>query len=313
MRAWVGHQARALGSTLRKLVRTPLSTLFNVMVLGIALALPAGLYVGLVNLQNAARAAAPEPQLSVFMALDTTRAEVREANTRLKKHDRIARVRHVPREQALENMKRASGMAGIVDGLGENPLPDAFVVDAKDSSPAALQRLRAELAGWPKVAFVQLDAEWAQRLDAVLKLGRVALLLLGTLLAFALVAVTFNTIRLQILTQREEIEVATLIGATAAFIRRPFLYYGALLGLLGGLAACALVWVAMTVLNGALTDLSYLYGARWALRYLSSVDAASLLGFAVMLGWWGAWLSVARHLSEAAPGKRLLTSQPVDL
>jgi len=293
------QQWRSLGSTLGKLARSPLSALFNVVVLGIALALPAALYVGLVNLQHAARAAAPEPQLTVFMALDAGRADTRFVETRLAKHADVAKVRYVPRDQALEELKRASGMAEIAEALGQNPLPDAFVVDARDSSPAAIQRLRNDLDGLPKVALVQLDAEWAQRLDAVLQLGRVALMLLATLLAFALVAVTFNTIRLQILTRREEIEVASLIGATAAFIRRPFLYYGALLGLLGGVASCALVWAAATVLNGALADLAYLYGARWQLRYPSSADAASLLAFAAALGWLGAWLSVSRHLADA--------------
>ena len=301
MSAWLTQQWRSLGATLGKLLRFPLSTLFNVIVLGIALALPAALYVGLVNMQHAARAAAPEPQLSVFMALDAGRADIREVQTRLAKHPGVASLRHVPREQALEQLKGASGMAGIAEGLGHNPLPDAFVVDARDSSPAALQRLRTELAGLPKVALVQLDSEWAQRLDAALKLGRLALVLLATLLAFALVAVTFNTIRLQILTRREEIEVATLIGATAAFIRRPFLYYGALLGFLGGVAACVLVWAAASAFNGALADLAYLYGTRWQLRYLSAADAASLLAFAAGLGWLGAWLSVSRHLAEARP------------
>ena len=299
MSTWLTRQWRALGGTLGKLLRSPLSTLFNVVVLGIALALPSGLYVGLLNLQHAARAAAPEPQLTVFMALDASRTDASEIEARLKKHPGIAKLRYVPRDQALEELKRASGMAGIAEGLGQNPLPDAFVVDARDSSPAALQRLRAELAALPRVALVQHDAEWAQRLDAVLKLGRLALMLLATLLAFALVAVTFNTIRLQILTRREEIEVSTLIGATAAFVRRPFLYYGALLGLLGGLAACAVVWAAASAFNGALADLAYLYGARWQLLYPSAADAASLLGFAAGLGWLGAWLSVSRHLLEA--------------
>lgn len=282
-----------------KLLRSPLSTLFNVVVLGIALALPAALYVGLVNLQHAARTAAPEPQLTVFMALDATRGHTRAVEARLKNHAEVAKLRYVPREEALEEMKRASGMAGITEGLGHNPLPDAFVVDARDASPEALQRLRAEFAGLPKVALVQLDSEWAQRLDAALKLGRLALMLLATLLAFALVAVTFNTIRLQILTQREEIEVATLIGATAAFIRRPFLYYGALLGLLGGVVSCGLVWAAASALDSALGDLAQLYGARWQLHPLSAADAASLLAFAAALGWVGAWLSVSRHLNEA--------------
>lgn len=299
MKAWIGQQARAFRLTCGKLARTPLSTLFNVLVLGIALALPSGLYLGLVNLQTAARAASPEPQLTVFAALDADGAEIKDIGERLEKHAAIAQVRYISREQALEEMKRASGIAGIADGLGGNPLPDAFVVDTRDSSPAALEQLRAELAEWPRIDFVQLDAQWAQRLDAVLKLGRVAVMLLATLLAFALVAVTFNTIRLQILTQRDEIEVASLIGATAGFIRRPFLYLGALLGLLGGAAACSLVWLAMTILNAALIDLSHLYGASWQLQFLPPTDVASVLVFAAALGWLGAWLSVSRHLAGA--------------
>jgi cell division transport system permease protein len=301
MRAWLLHHVRAAGATLGKLGRSPLSTLFNVIVVAIALALPAGLYVALTNIQQAVRTLSPEPQLTVFVALDATKAEVSLIDTRLKEHPQVARLRYVPRERALEDMKRSSGMGGIVEALDRNPLPDAFVLDAADPAPEVMERLRTEIGAWPRVAHVQLDAEWAQRLDAVLKVGRAALLLLGTVLAFSLVAITFNTIRLQMLTQREEIEVTTLIGATDGFIRRPFLYYGAVLGLLGGLAACGLVWTATTVLNGALIDLSYLYGARWEVAQLSWRDSASLLAFAAALGWLGAWMSVARHLARVRP------------
>jgi cell division transport system permease protein len=301
MRAWTAHHARAAGSTLRKIVRSPLTTLFNVLVVGIALALPAALYVGLVNVQKAVRAVSPEPQLTLFLALDASKSDASLIDTRLKEHPQVARLRYVPRERAFEDMKRVAGMGGVVEALDRNPLPDAFVVDAADASPEAMERLRAELAALPKVAHVQVDTEWAQRLDAALKVGRAALLLFGTVLGFALVAITFNTIRLQILTQREEIEVATLIGATDGFIRRPFLYYGAALGTLGGLAACGLVWAATTVLNGALIDLSYLYGARWEIGQLAVGDSVSVLGFAAVLGWLGAWLSVGRHLSHVRP------------
>jgi cell division transport system permease protein len=295
----VRQQLRACGTTAAKLLRTPLATLFNVAVLGIALALPALLYVGLLHLQNAARAAAPKPQISVFLEHTATRAEAREIEARLKGHPSVAHVRYIPREQALEDLKRLSGLAGIAESLGHNPLPDAFVLETRDGSPAELQRVRAEVARWPRVAFVQLDSEWAERLAAVLRLGRLALFIVGTLLAFALVAVTFNTIRLQILTQREEIEVTGLIGATPRYIRRPFLYYGAVLGLLGGLVAWAVVWAATQALNSALTDLSALYGASWTLRSLSVRDGAALLAFAAALGWLGAWLSVSRHIVEA--------------
>ena len=301
MTRWLAQHTRSLGRSLTKLARAPVANLLNVLVLAVALAVPTGLYVALSNLQNAARAASPEPQLTMFLALDAGAGDVRELQNRLKAHPAVAQFRFVPRAEALEQLERASGMSGLIEGLPENPLPDAFVIDARDAVPAALQRLQDELAAWPNVAQVQLDSQWAQRLDAVIRFGRIAFLLLGSLLAFALVAITFNTIRLQVLTQREEIEVAKLIGATDASIRRPFLYYGALLGLLGALAAWGFSWFGLRLLNDALTDLSYLYGASWQLRHLDANDTASLLAFAAGLGWLGAWLCVARHLAAAAP------------
>ena len=298
MTSWLLQHTGTLGRTLGKLLRSPIATLLNVIVVGIALALPAGLYLGLAHVQKAARIVSPEPQLTLFLALDASRAEVSEIDTRLKADADVARIQYVPRERALEDLTRASGMAGAIEALDRNPLPDAFVIDARDASPEAIERLRARLATWAKVAHVQLDAEWAQRLDAVLKAARAALLLLASVLGFALVAVTFNTIRLQVLTQREEIEVATLIGATSGFIRRPFLYYGAILGVLGGLLACGFVYLAVTVLNDALVNLSALYGAHWQLEPLSLNDSLSLLAFAAALAWVGAWLAVGRHLAR---------------
>ena len=301
MNNWFQQQVRALAVAAAKLARAPFATLFNVSVLGVALALPAGLYVGLANLQSAAGAATPEPQLTVFMALDATREHVRDIDTRLKNHAEVAGLRYVARDKALEELTRVGGLKGVTEGLSGNPLPDAFVVDSREGTPAALERLRAEVAAWPKVGLVQVDTAWAQRLDALLRLARLALLLLATVLGFALVTVTFNTIRLQILTQRDEIEVAGLIGATAAFIRRPFLYHGTLLGLLAGLLAWGVVAAATAVMSGAVADVGRLYGGTWQMNALEPRDALSLLVFAGALGWLGAWLSVTRHLVQARP------------
>ena len=206
--------------------------------------------------------------------------------------------RFVPRNQALQDLKRNTGLAEVVESLGHNPLPDAFVIDAKSPNPDALERLSREIRQWPKAEHVQLDSAWARRLDALLRLGRLAVLALTTLLAFALVAVTFNTIRLQVLTQREEIEVAKLIGATNGFIRRPFLYFGALQGLAGGLAAWLIVGAFLALLNGPLSELSRLYAASLHLQHLPARDSLSLLGFSAWLGWFGAWLSVSKHLQQ---------------
>jgi cell division transport system permease protein len=270
-------------------------------VIGVALALPVGLYVAIVNLQSLTRSLASDPQLSVFLALDAGPADVKRLETRLRQHPAVREARYVPRDQALKELKASTGLADVVDSLPGNPLPDAFVVLPRNAAPQALEQLRDEVRGWPKVTHVQLDAEWARRLEAGLRATLLAVWLLATLFAFALVAVTFNTIRLQILTRREEIEVSKLIGATDSFIRRPFLYFGSLQGLAGGLAAWAIIWVGVQLLNGALADLSRLYAAQVELQHLGLEDTGSLLVFSAILGWFGSWLSVNRHLARIEP------------
>jgi len=301
MKAWLWHQLDSLATTLARFGRSPIVTLLNVGVIGIALALPVGLYVALDNLRGVVSALASDPQISVFLALEAGQADAKKIEARLKQHAAVRDVRYVPRDQALKELKASTGLADVVESLPSNPLPDAFVVQPRDAAPEALERLRDEVSGWPKVTHVQLDAAWARRLEAGLKVARLAVWLLATLFAFALVAVTFNTIRLQILTRREEIEVSKLIGATDSFIRRPFLYFGALQGLAGGIAAWAIIGAGLQLLNHGLADLSRLYATQIELRHLGWEDSASLLLFSAGLGWFGAWLSVDQHLARIEP------------
>ncbi len=301
MKNWMRQHGRSLALILTRLTRTPLASALNIGVVGVALALPLAFYVILANLQSLAQDKAPTPQISVFLALDAQASDAREIENRLKRHTAVIKLRFVPRDQALAELKEKSGLSDVITSLGRNPLPDSFVIDAKESTAAALERLRDEFKAWPKVEHVQLDSAWAKRLDATLQLGRLIVLVLAALLAFALVAVTFNTIRLQILTQRAEIEVAKLIGATNPFIRRPFLYYGAVLGLAGGITGWIIVWGGLWLLNDRLAALTQLYGASFTLSHLSPADTASLCGFAGALGWLGAWLSASRNLAEFDP------------
>lgn len=301
MKNWLRQHRLSLAATFARLARTPVASLFNIGVIGVAVALPLALYVVLANVQTLARDNAPVPQLSLFLKLDAQAADAKEIESRLRRHAGVAKYRFIARDTALAELKTRAEMADIIASLNRNPLPDGFVVDAKDNGAAALERLREEFKAWPKVEYVQLDSAWAKRLDATLLLGQRVVLALGALLAFALVAVTFNTIRLQILTQRAEIEVAKLIGATNPFIRRPFLYYGALLGLAGGAVAWLIVWVGLGMLNDRLTGLAELYGTNLRLRHLSPPDSVSLCLFAAALGWLGAWLAATRNLAEFDP------------
>ena len=301
MKMWLAAHRRACTGTLSRLAGAPLASLFNILVIGTALALPLGFYVVLANLQGLARDFSPQPQLSIFLAPDAAAGDVRILEQRLKSQAGIAGFRFVPRAQALETLKSRAGLADVIAGLPNNPLPDAFVVTASASDAAALDALRAEFARWPKVTEVHVDSDWARRLDSLLALGRYAVLMLAAALALALVAITFNTIRLQILTQRDEIEVAKLIGATDGWIRRPFLYFGGILGAAGGAAAWMMIWIALLIFNMQLTALSELYGIPLQLAHLSAGDSLAALLFAATLGWFGAWLSVRRHLHAHTP------------
>lgn len=297
MTGWISHHAQAFGHACRRIARAPLATSFNIMVIGVALALPVALYTVIHNVQAWSQHFAGDPQITLFLRTDGTRADAAEIESRLKQRPDIKHYTFVPRDQALDALKRSTGLADVLHGLDRNPLPDAFVVQARDTSASALEPLRDTFASWPKVEHAQLDSVWVRRLEGTLRTAQVAVFSLAVLLAFALVAVTVNTIRLQILTRRADIEVAQLFGATAAYVRRPFLYDGCILGALGGAAGCGLVLGALVLLNRELLVLSDLYGTTIALQPLSGTDLFAVLGFAAFLGWVGAWLSLTQHLA----------------
>ena len=292
MSAWLRLHRQALGAALRRL------GLLNAVVIGVALSLPAGGYALLDGLRGVAGRLALDTELSVFLRPEAKRAEAEALGKLLRADGRIARVRFVPRDEALNELAGVQGMPEVIEALGRNPLPDAFVVT---SDPASLERLAADLGKLPQVAHVQADAVWARRLAGLAAIGRLAVWLLTALLGIGLVAVTFNTIRLQILTQREEIEVSKLIGATDAFVRRPFYYLGMVQGLVGGAVALAIVAGGLWFLNREVTVLAQSYGSSFRFPFLAPADAAAVVLFAGLLGWLGAQLSVSRHLRDIEP------------
>lgn len=295
MSAWIAQHLAALRDALRRLAAAPLNTALSLLVIGIALTLPSAGWVALENLRMVAGGSSNSQQISIFLTLDASKRDVGEIETRLRAAG-AGTWHFVAKEDALKRLQATEGMAEIVASLPRNPLPDAFVVEPGDLRPDALEALAKTFAGWPKVAHVQLDSAWIKRFDAFLRIARLAMTMLAGLFAAALVAVTFNTIRLQILAQAAEIEVARLIGATDAFIRRPFQYFGALEGALGGLLAAALVAVGQRLLAAPVAELAALYGGSFALRGLSLGETALLAAAGAALGWLGAQISVAIHL-----------------
>ncbi|MDR2613915.1 MAG: permease-like cell division protein FtsX [Candidatus Accumulibacter sp.] len=294
MNGFFAQHYAALKSAVRRLSSSPLNTFLSLIVIGTALALPAAGWVMLDNLRRFVGDIPGAQEISLFMTVKAGKREVAAIEARLRKAD-PGKWRFVARDEALKNLAETEGMRDVVAGLTKNPLPDAFVVAPDDNRPEALEKLAETFKGWPAVAHVQLDSAWSRRLDVFLRIGRLAVSLLAALFAGALVAVTFNTIRLQILAQAAEIVVSRLIGATDAFIRRPFQYFGALHGALGGLFALLLIASIGRTLAAPVDELLALYGAHFTPSGPSPAQAGAIVGLGAALGWLGARISVAIH------------------
>ena len=296
MKGWLRHHVRSLVGTLGRLAREPISTLLNVVVIGVAGALPLGAYVVLTSVEGLSSNLGGDPQLSVFFAQDANRADVERVESMLKKSDGVARFKFVSKDQALADLRKQESFGEAIGALRSNPLPDAFLVYVGRGDAASAEQLAEQLRAFPRVAHVQIDAAWLRRLEGLLRLARTAMLVFGALLAAALVAVTFNTIRLQVLTQVDEVVLCRLLGATNAYIRRPFYYLGAWLGLLGALFAIALVWAALALVNQEVRFVAALYSSTFELAFPPLRAIAGFVGLIVLLGLVGASLSVSTYL-----------------
>lgn len=304
MNVWFRQHGFALGAALVHLRRAPGSFLFNILVVAIALALP---FTGLTLLDNVrpmSESLSVDPEISIFLKQDTAREQAEALATPLRQlvKDRQAKIIFTPREKALDNLRTKSGLSDVLTTLGENPLPDSYVMklDAFRNAQAGgdVDQLAEQIRTLPGVDTVQVDSAWVKRLAALLNVLRLALLLLAVTLGTVVVAVVFNTIRLQVMTQRDEIIVSKLIGATDNFIHRPFYYTGALLGLCAGALALGAVSLALRPLNVAIAEFARLYASEFQLAPLPPLAMAGLLAVSAGLGLVGAVLSVQRHLSR---------------
>jgi len=303
---WLRQHFFAFADAFSHLLRSPGNFVLNVLVVSIALALPfAGLTV-LENVRPVSEQLAVEPEISIFLKMDVSRDKATALsstiNSILQSSGSTAKVEFTPREKAFDSLKSKTGLNDVLATLGSNPLPDSYVLklsgfqNAMDAS--RVDDIAQKLKAMPGVDTVQIDSAWVKRLAALLRILRLVLLFLGITLGAVVVAVVFNTIRLQVMTQYEEIEVSRLLGATNAFIHRPFYYTGALLGLCAGGLALGLVVLALQPLNLAITDFARLYASEFRLAAPSVEAIAFLLGASALLGLFGAMLSVKRHLSR---------------
>ena len=296
--AWFSQRAQALKLVLRRFKTNKLSTLLICLAIGVTLALPSLLYAILDSANGLANNVKSESKISVFLTLNHNDATVENITTALRNEAQINSFKFVSKDDALKNLLASNANKAVLNSLENNPLPDAFFIAPKQLDNDSIASLKSTLSKLDGVEEVIVDGAWLKRLNALLALGQKALTIVAGLLAFALVAVIGNTIRMQILTQQAEIELSHLIGATKSFIRRPFLYAGALYGLLGGLFALLITFLAIFLFNQSLAPLAAEYQANFSLHLPNLAVCLVICALALWLGIIAAYLAVSKSLSH---------------
>lgn len=303
LQSWGIANAQVLVHSLGRMYRTPVSSLMTIAVIGIALALPTGLYVILKNLQQVSGGWDGSAQVSVFLKLEVSDQRARALGEELQALPEYDSVRVLERNEAMAEFRQLSGFGDALDVLDENPLPAVLILrpHRQFSHPDAVQDLVERLRARAETDLVQLDLQWVKRLYTMMEIGQRGVLVIAALLSLAVLLIIGNTIRLDIENRRDEIIITKLIGATNAFIRRPFLYSGVWYGLFGGLLAWVLIVATLLLVRGPVQRLAGLYGSDFSLAALEGTTGLALLGASVALGLGGSWLAVGRHLSAIEP------------
>lgn len=305
MHNWLNQHIQAIKLVLSRMHDNILTTFMITLVIAVALCIPALFYIGVDHLSKLTNHMQDETEISLFLKLDIDVGTLTEINALLAKNTAIKRFHLVPKDQAWDALKNKSEAIVVgseidnkVNQLEKNPLPDAFFIQAKSTDPIALEALKNELQKIPGVDQALLNTEWVKRLSAILSLGKKIIFFIATLLALALLVIIGNTIRMQILTQKDEIIVSKLIGATTNFIRMPFLYAGMLYGFFGGLLAIVFLALIIQLYNQSVIQLSYLYSSDFSLAWLNFPLFLDMIIASIFLGWLGSYLAVTRSIAS---------------
>jgi cell division transport system permease protein len=303
MTAWLSRHLQTLVGSLGRLSQQPVASLLTVLVMGIALALPACLNVLVKNAQVASGSWNHALDLSVYLKTTVTADAAERLAEKLRKRSDIKAVQLIKSDDALKEFREHSGFGEALQALSDNPLPNTLVITPVDASaaPAALNALSDALRKLNEVDVVQLDTDWVQRYLAILDTVRRIASMIAVLLAIGVVVIVGNTIRLDIQNRRDEIEVTKLVGGSDAFVRRPFLYCGFWYGLGGGLLAWVVVAIAVGLLAEPVHKIAGLYGSQFRLSGLGFTDGMTLLAVGILLGWLGSYLAATRHLRAVEP------------
>jgi len=303
MTTWLERHAQSLVGSLGRLARQPFATLLTITVIGIALALPAALYLVVANMRAVTADLGDTVQLSVYLRIPTTESQAKKTASAIQARVEVGQAVLVSPDEGLAEFRALSGIGEALQALSENPLP--WVVKVRPAPPhdsaAAVEALAAELREDKAVELVEADTAWVRRLHAILDTLRQLVLLVAAMLAAGVLAIIGNTIRLEINGRRAEIEVTKLVGGSNAFVRRPFLYSGLWQGLGGGLLAVILIGVGLAAIEPPVARLAAAYGASFTPIGLTLREWLTVVAGGAALGLLGAWLVAAYHLQRIEP------------
>ena len=299
--AYLLHHVQSLVFSLRKIYAAPATTIMTVAVIGITLSLPGGFYLFLKNIDAMSGDFRSSSQISLYLDLDISEKQARALEKQIAKSENVESTRFISRDLSLEEFRENSGFGKSIDTLSTNPLPHTIIVDPGISETFAVRSLLKNLQAMPEVKIAKLDTEWLERLYTIIEIARRSVAIVTILFACAVLLIIGNTIRLDIQNRYQEIIVTKLVGATNAFIRRPFLYGGVWYGLLGGIISWLIVEIGYLAISGPLERLNLLYKSDMNLITFSLHDFIILITSSTLLGLAGSWIAVARHLNQIEP------------
>ncbi len=299
MNIWLTQHMQAFKQVLHRCSHNGLHTFLISLVIGVTLALPVLGYVVISSLGDLTGKAQQEAQMSVFLKSDITDEGTNAIRHDLENNPAVESARFVPKAEALEKLENSFADPTLIESLQHNPLPDAFLIAPDSLDAAQLNKLKSQLESMDGVQEVVLDTDWLNRLNSLIQLCTRILWLISGLFALLLITVVSNTIRMQILSQREEIEVSQLIGATPAFTRRPFLYLGGLYGLLGGALAIAIASLVVYIFNRSVGPLTSAYQTNFSLAYPDLEVFIATCFVATVIGLLSAYFTASKSITKS--------------
>lgn len=300
--AWAMLHSTTAGAALKRLLNQPFASLMTVLVIGVTLALPAAMHLIVKNAMSLSSTWDNALDFSVYLKKETTLEEAQTLANIIGQRADIEQVTLIAADDALAEFREQSGFGDALEHLTSNPLPHTLVVRPSDANTeVSMGLLNEELGNLPETDFVQVDTAWVQRFHAILEILQQAVLIGAALLGAAIIVIIGNTIRLDIQNRSEEIEVTKLIGASNAFVRRPFLYSGFWYGISGGVLALGLVGYGLYALQGPVTRLAGLYNSGFSVLALDLQESLFIVATGVFLGLAGSWLAATRHMRRIEP------------